>query len=168
MIILFGSSIIKDFLLSEYEGRIINMHLGLSPYYRGSSTNFWPLVDALPECVGVTIHHAVLKVDGGRILSQGRPDVNEGDVSHDFGCKSIIKGVQLLIQTLDMMKDRTVAGIAQEGVGKLCKRKDFTLESLIRMQTNFQNGMVSEYLTRKKERDSRFPIISFDIFHGET
>ncbi len=43
-IVLFGSSIIKDPLLSKYRWRIINLHLGLSPYYRGSSTNFWPIL----------------------------------------------------------------------------------------------------------------------------
>jgi len=78
-IVLFGSCIIKDPLLGQYAGRMINMHLGLSPYYRGSATNFWPLVDGLPECVGVTVHHAILKVDGGSVLAQARPDAALGD-----------------------------------------------------------------------------------------
>ena len=65
LVVLFGSSIIKDPLLGYMKGRIINMHLGLSPYYRGSATNFWPLVDNLPECVGVTIHHPRLASHGG-------------------------------------------------------------------------------------------------------
>ena len=72
-IVLYGTSIIKAPLLSAYDGRMINIHLGLSPYYRGTGTNFWPLVDRCPECVGATIHLAVLSVDAGAILRQVRP-----------------------------------------------------------------------------------------------
>ena len=44
-VILFGCSLIKEHLLSYYKKKIINLHLGLSPYYRGVATNFWPLVN---------------------------------------------------------------------------------------------------------------------------
>ena len=42
LIVLFGTSIIKDPLLGNYAGKIINLHLGLSPYYKGSATNLFP------------------------------------------------------------------------------------------------------------------------------
>src|SRR5688572_18397726 len=61
-VLLYGSSIIKPPLLDYYGGRMINIHLGLSPYYRGSGTNFWPLVSREPECVGATIHLAAQDV----------------------------------------------------------------------------------------------------------
>ena len=94
-IILFGSSIIKPPLLEFFNKKIINIHLGLSPYYRGSGTNFWPLVNNEPECVGATIHLAVLKVDAGSILAQARPEsLSELDNSHDIGCKAIISGTK--------------------------------------------------------------------------
>jgi methionyl-tRNA formyltransferase len=158
-IVLFGSSIIKEPLLSHYQNQIINMHLGLSPYYRGSSTNFWPLVDGLPECVGVTVHHAVLSVDAGPILAQGRPDVSPCDRSHDFGCKTIIKGAQLVIKTLKMLERAMVPGVVQTGGGKLCRRNDFRPEVILKLEENFDRGMVPEYLANKKARDRRFPIV---------
>ena len=61
---LFGCSIIREPLLDTYAQETINIHLGLSPYYRGAATNFWPLVNGEPECVGATIHVATL--EGGR------------------------------------------------------------------------------------------------------
>ena len=45
LMIAFGSSIIKEPLLSILpRGHFLNIHLGMSPYYRGSGTNFWPFV----------------------------------------------------------------------------------------------------------------------------
>jgi hypothetical protein len=93
-VLLYGSSIVKAPLLDAYEGRIVNMHLGLSPYYRGSGTNFWPLVNEQPECVGATIHLAVLSVDAGAILTQVRPEPEAEDRAHDLGTKTIVAGAR--------------------------------------------------------------------------
>ena len=37
----YGTTIIKGDLIRIFEKRIINLHLGLSPYYRGAGTNFF-------------------------------------------------------------------------------------------------------------------------------
>ena len=52
LIACYGSSIIKGELLSKFAGRFLNVHLGLSPYHRGSGTKAWPLIISEPECVG--------------------------------------------------------------------------------------------------------------------
>ena len=157
LVFLFGCSIIRAPILSYYKGRIINMHLGLSPYYRGSSTNFWPLVDGLPECVGVTVHHAAYKVDGGNILLQARPDVTSSDSSHDLGCKSIIAGASLIRKVVENSTGM-VPGAMQSGGGKLCSREDFNLGALRRMQKNFAEGMIADYVQAKERRDREYPI----------
>lgn len=159
-ILLFGASIIRGPILSEYEGRIINMHLGLSPYYRGSATNFWPLVDGLPECVGVTIHHATAKVDAGRILAQTRPEgLAANDTSHDIGCKAVIAGTHLLVNVA--ARDAPLpAGKTQEDRGKLCRRADFDLAALHAMQKQMASRLIARYLANKTERDARYPIAS--------
>lgn len=160
LIALFGTSIIKDPLLSAYENKIINMHLGLSPYYRGSATGFWPLVFNEPECVGVTVHLAVLKVDAGAILGQIRPDISANDDSHDFGYKNIIAGTNLMIRCIrDYFSGRIKPQFQQPGVGKLFKHKDFNAQAVVKMKENFANGMIKNYLENKSERDGKYPII---------
>ncbi len=163
LILLYGSSIIKDPVLSHYEGRIINMHLGLSPYYRGSATNYWPLVDDKPECIGVTIHLATLKVDGGAILTQVRPEnIEETDRAHEIGNKAIIAGANALADIVEPYLAGKVNPQAQDlKSGKLCRRKDFTPESLIQMHKNFNDGMVSKYLADKATRDAVFKLTVF-------
>lgn len=158
-VVLFGTSIIRDPLLSAYEGRMINLHLGLSPYYRGSGTNFWPLVNREPECVGFTIHLAVAKVDAGDILIQGRPAASEGDGCHDLGCKTIKAAAQVLGEIVEGCLRGVVRPLPQTGQGRCYWRRHFNADAVRRMQQSFQSGMMPEYLRDKAARDGRFPII---------
>ena len=73
VVLVFGTGILREPLLSAFDGRIINIHLGLSPYYRGAGTNFWPLVNREPEYVGATIHYLDAGIDTGPIISHARP-----------------------------------------------------------------------------------------------
>ena len=74
VVLVFGTGILREPLLSAFDGRIINIHLGLSPYYRGAGTNFWPLVNREPEYVGATIHYLDAGIDTGPILAHAQAD----------------------------------------------------------------------------------------------
>ena len=164
-IVLFGTSIIKNPLLSFYEKRILNMHLGLSPYYRGSGTNFWPLVDRLPECVGATIHLATATVDAGAILTQTRPNPAEGDNCHTLGCKTIISGTERYIAALLGYHENAVEPVPQNSTnGKVFRRGDFSVDAVRQMKNNFMTGMMKEYVENKKVRDEKYPIVSMNAY----
>lgn len=79
VVFLFGTEILAPYWLDAFPERIINLHLGLSPYYRGSATLFWPCANGEPECVGATIHLAVQKVDAGALLARIKIDPEIGD-----------------------------------------------------------------------------------------
>jgi methionyl-tRNA formyltransferase len=159
-IVLYGSSIIKPPLLDAYEGRMINMHLGLSPYYRGSGTNFWPLVDGHPECVGVTIHLATSKVDAGGILAQVRPDATPGDGAHHFGTKTVRAAAEALPGIVRRYLNGEMQPQGQDlSRGKLCRRKDFGADAVRTMWSNLEGGMVEDYLADQDARQGAYPII---------
>jgi len=159
-VILYGSSIIKDPILSFYDHKIINIHLGLSPYYRGSGTNFWPLCFNEPECIGATIHLAILQVDAGAILSQVRPeDILESDTSHDIGCKTIISGTKKMIESINKYHSGLIKPVDQKKEGKIFRWKDFNRDAVLKMQENFKQGMLFNYLADKKARDAKYPIV---------
>ena len=67
--IVFGSSYIKgelvDFLVEQ---RAINIHAGVSPYYRGTDCNFWALCDGNSHLAGATIHLLSKGLDSGPML----------------------------------------------------------------------------------------------------
>ena len=72
--IVFGSSFIKNELVNFLvENRAINIHMGLSPYYRGTDCNFWALYDNNPHLVGATIHLLSKGLDSGPILYHALP-----------------------------------------------------------------------------------------------
>lgn len=161
-VLLFGTSIIEPPILSRFEGRIINMHLGLSPYYRGVATNFWPLVNGEPECVGATIHHATSKVDAGSMLNQLRPELAASDRAHDIGCKAIIAGVDGLLAVLRVSEQRGFdRGRPQPpGRGVVFRRRDFSAEAVLQLRANLDAGMLPAYLEKKAERDARYPLVT--------
>ena len=67
--IIFGSSYIKSELANFLiEQKAINIHMGVSPYYRGMACNFWALNDENPHLVGATIHRLSKGLDNGPIL----------------------------------------------------------------------------------------------------
>ena len=65
IIIVYGSSIIAP-LTNDFKNKIINVHLGLSPYYRGSGTNFYPILNSKPEYIGVTFMFLDKGIDTGK------------------------------------------------------------------------------------------------------
>jgi len=159
-LILFGSSIIKNPLLEYFKDKTINLHLGLSPYYRGSGTNFWPLVFREPECVGATIHLATLEVDAGAILGQVRPDYALGDNCHTLGFKTVIAATHLLVRIIEGYNQGNLTGHRQNlSIGKVFKKKDFNAEAVLVMRKNFETGMIEEYLDKQIARNQRYPII---------
>ena len=78
--VVFGSSFIKgdlcDFLS---ENSALNIHVGTSPYYRGSSCNFWAMYDGNPDYVGATIHQLTKGLDSGPMLFHALPGPGTGD-----------------------------------------------------------------------------------------
>ena len=81
--IVFGASFIKgwliDFLVSK---KCINLHLGISPYMRGASCNFWALYSGNYHLVGGTAHLITRGLDSGPMLWHAKPaadaDFNSG------------------------------------------------------------------------------------------
>lgn len=159
LIVLFGSSIIKEALLHKYSEKIVNLHLGLSPYYKGSATNLFPYYYNQPECVGATIHLASAKVDQGSILHQLRPDVEVNDDLHSIGNKTILKAGKMLPGILLTYSKGKILPKRQSTTGIICRIKDLTPEALRSIYDNFKKGMIPEYLQNKKFRDGEKPIV---------
>jgi len=158
-LVLFGSSIIREPLLRDFDQRTINIHLGLSPYYRGTASNFWPLVNGEPECVGATVHLATLSVDAGPIIRQRRPDIARDDGSHDIGCKALIAGTAAMRDAICALAEGGAQLVPQRGGGRLYRASDFHPGAVEEMRRRFANGMLGDYLDRKAERDHAYPIV---------
>ncbi len=154
LIFVFGSYIVKEPLLSLLSpGHIINLHLGLSPYYRGSGTNFWPFINNELQYLGSTILHLDSGIDTGDIICHVRPTIEINDNVHTIGCKIIRDSVDSLIKIIDLVASgRTLNRIKQWDVdGKYYKTNDFNETILQKYKTQLENGIIKNYLTRNNE-----------------
>lgn len=155
----FGSSIIKEPLLSLIpSGRFVNMHLGLSPYYRGSGTNFWPFINEELEYIGATLLHIDAGIDTGDIIAHVRPDIEMGDTVHSVGCKTIIAGANALVACLNKIESgKDLKRIKQWKAPheRYYKNADFTDDVLSSYLEKLNNGLIEKHLRKK--------ITSFDL-----
>jgi folate-dependent phosphoribosylglycinamide formyltransferase PurN len=163
VVLVFGTSLLKQPIIDSFSGRIINVHLGLSPYYRGAGTNFWPLVNGEPEYCGATIHLLDIGVDTGAILAHVRPDIHRGDGPHDIGNKTIAVAAEALAVVARVHARSPLEGIPQQGAGRVYKRADFSVESVKRLYANFADGMVADYLRTKAARDAKLSLVLPEI-----
>ena len=100
--VVFGASYIKGWLIDFLvEHRAINIHMGLSPYYRGSSCNFWALCDNNPSYVGATIHLLSKGLDSGDMLFHCVPKLHSEDTPFDFTMRSVLIAQQGLVSAVD-------------------------------------------------------------------
>lgn len=159
VVLVFGTGILREPLLSVFEGRIINIHLGLSPYYRGAGTNFWPLVNREPEYVGATIHYLDAGIDTGPMLAHARPDIARGDGPHDIGNKTIVAAADALIAAASAHVAGTARPVPQWSAGRLYQRKDFNADAVRTLYQHFNTGMIEEYLASRASRDAALRLV---------
>jgi folate-dependent phosphoribosylglycinamide formyltransferase PurN len=163
VVLVFGTGILRDPVLAAFAGRLINIHLGLSPYYRGAGTNFWPLVNGEPEYVGATIHYLDAGIDTGAIIAHARPAIAPGDGPHDLGNKTIVAAARLLADAAEAHCARRVRAVPQTGGGRFYQRKDFTAEAVRRLYRNFDNGMIETYLADRARRDAALALVDLRV-----
>jgi len=133
--ITFGCSYIKgklaDFLVRN---RCINIHMGISPYYRGSSTNFWPMLAGDYHLVGATIHELSHGLDSGDILFHVLPPCQaHGPWLHDpwlMGMKCVKWAHEAVRDMLQRNELRFMEAVKQDKTQqiKYTRNRDFTDE----------------------------------------
>jgi hypothetical protein len=160
VVLVFGTALLKPPLIDAFAGRIINLHLGLSPYYRGAGTNFWPLVNDEPEYCGATIHFLDAGVDAGPIIAHARPEMASDDGPHEIGNKTIVAAADALAQAAIAFAHGPLHAVPQTGTGRLYRRADFSAAAVRRLYQNFDNGMIDRYLTNRAARDARLSLVT--------
>ena len=159
LIITYGCSIIKPKLINLFHNKILNVHLGLSPYYFGSGTNFHALVNNEIHFFGYTFMYMDKGIDTGEIIHQSRPDVFPFDNPHQIGNRLIKKMVNDFIILVENFKLIKKINSSNKFIGKTYKNKDATIELTEKLYDNFENNMVYKYLKCKDELINRYKLI---------
>lgn len=147
LVLVFGPTIIKDPILSILPEDSINMHLGLSPQYKGAATLFWPFYYLEPQFAGVTFHKISKNVDAGGILHQCCPSLSHNDGIHDVSAKAVLYALEDLKKIIYFKeKNSPFEYVQQKQTGKLFYASDFKPYHLRVIYNLFDNKIVNEYL----------------------
>jgi len=161
VVVIYGTDLIKPPLLDRFSGRMFNMHLGLSPYYRGTATNFYPLLNNEPEYVGATIHMISAGIDSGDIVHHVRPEILADDMPHTVGCKAILAGIDKMIQALAELEAGALSTTPQWSVpdAKLYLRADYHPSQVRTLYALIAAGLFPKYASRKHGVRGTFRLI---------
>jgi methionyl-tRNA formyltransferase len=142
--VIFGASYIQGWLIDFLiEHKAINIHMGLSPYYRGSSCNFWALYDNNPGYVGSTIHLLSKGLDSGDMLFHCVPKLRDEDSSYDFTMRSVVVAQRALVK----------AAVNGEIFSIEAKKQDRSLEVRYTRNQDFTDDVAEEFLQRNISLD---------------
>jgi Formyl transferase len=151
-----GSSVIKPSVISVPSHAMINLHSGLSPYYRGTWSYGWPIVNGEPEYIGGTVHHVNPGIDTGDVIYQTRPVLTDNDDLNSIFLKVVSEGVELVARALGEIRDSGTVGSWRqpENTGRLYRTKDLTADAARTCLSNLENGIIRKYNAARTERDS--------------
>ena len=165
IIAVLGSSVIRQEMISLPAAAMINIHSGLSPYYRGTWSYGWPVVNREPEYIGVTVHHVNAGIDTGDIIYQTRPLLEKNDDLNSIFLKVIAEGIELMVKAIDEISNK--GGIVSQqqprniNMGRLYQMKDFDVTAARACLKNLEDGLISEYLSVREERDSKVKLSGY-------
>lgn len=130
--IVFGSSFIKGWLLNYLvKKKAINIHMGVSPYYKGADCNFWALYDNNFDHVGSTVHLLNKNLDGGPILYNAVSEFYPNPFIYSMSTtKSVINSLLYYISNKKIHKIKPLKQNKELNI-RFSKKKDFT-DSAIR------------------------------------
>jgi methionyl-tRNA formyltransferase len=148
LVFLFGSTLIKAPIFPVLPHDRVNLHLGLSPWYKGTATLFWPFYNLEPQFAGSTIHQITKAADAGAIIHQIVPKLERGDGIHDVACKTVIASTEDLVALFKKRgKEGRFTETPQRSSGRLYLKKDFRPEHLRLIYDLYQNKMVDAFLS---------------------
>lgn len=99
-----GSSLVKPGIL-KLAKLALNLHWGLSPYYRGQNCTTQALINWDILNIGVTVHKLAVQIDGGDILGQARATITEEDDVKSIPLQLTALGTQIIIKALNKFKE---------------------------------------------------------------
>jgi len=163
MIAVLGSSVISPHIISIPVVGTINLHSGLSPYYRGTWSYGWPIVNDEPEYIGVTVHYVDPGIDTGDIIYQTRPALDEADDLNAIFLKVVAEGIELVAAAAEgMIEKGAIASWKQpQGIGRLYLSKDFNADAARFCLSRLDGGVIGRYNANKQSADARVPLSGY-------
>jgi folate-dependent phosphoribosylglycinamide formyltransferase PurN len=100
VVVISGTRIISGRVLQSVPAKFINMHVGITPMYRGVHGAYWALVENDRARCGVTVHLVDTGIDTGNILGQATCSPTPRDNFSTYIYLQLAAGLPLLKQAV--------------------------------------------------------------------
>lgn len=117
VIIVNGTRIINSKVLESTSSLFINIHVGITPQYRGVHGAYWALVKNDDENCGVTIHKVDKGIDTGDIIKQATIKISKEDNFTTYPLHQYGVGIDLMKETLSEIREKRFSTFKKENVG---------------------------------------------------
>lgn len=133
--------------LAHAKGRCWNIHGGLSPWYRGVITHFWPSYLLEPQMTGMTIHETTEAIDGGAIVHQSAAALVRGDGIHDLACRAVAGLAEELPELIRRLDEGLLEPpVRQKSSGRIWRSEDWRPAHLHLIYDFYDNRIVDRFL----------------------
>jgi len=152
-ILVYGTGIIKDTVLSSAKEIALNLHTGFSPFYRGSDCVFWPLYNNDFEKIGATVHECTSDLDGGKIFGRVSVSLKEDDNEAKLFCRCVIAGAELYEKIIAEKVWRYCSLKKKEvilSVGREYRSTERTPWKDLSLRRKIRKGLVRDYVSAKR------------------
>ena len=157
-IFVYGTGIIGKKVLSLPSLQVLNLHTGISPFYRGSSCAFWPLYYKEPLMVGSTVHKCTPEVDGGDIYGRVSVRLSGDDDQYLAFAKSVKAGAALYSHIAKCLVNGEAVPLEKQdfSLGREYRFKDQTFVHEIIMEYRASFGRLKKTIANTKDMSLPF------------
>ena len=153
LIVVCGAALLREPILALPRLGVLNLHGGLSQFYRGLFTTDWAIHNREPEYVGATVHFVSEGIDDGGIVFQGRPDLGTDDHPNRCYEKVVHLGVDMMSTAIIAIAGGELPAAQPPATkGRLYQQRDFSSSVKRRLWRHWRWTMV-EYDQQREIRD---------------
>ena len=100
LVIVNGTRILSKEVINSVHCKLINIHAGITPKYRGVHGAYWALANNDQANCGVTVHFVDEGIDTGNIIDQKVITITDKDNFSTYPLIQLAEGVKLLINAV--------------------------------------------------------------------
>ena len=154
----YGSGILDNELISSIGCEIINIHGGISPYFKGSSTLLYSLILLQPELAGMTVHKIDEGIDSGDIYRHVIPNLDKDMRPTKIFAQCQKQLVLEINSIIEKIISKEYLAVKQPKYGKTFMEKDFRIGNLQNLYISYENGVLAKSISKIPENIRKYKI----------
>lgn len=143
----YGVHKLTDDTINSAPNKKWNIHGGLSPWYRGCITHFWPSYFLQPQMTGMTVHNLTQDIDAGTVIHQTAAKLVPNDGLHDLSCRAVLSLGEEMADLIKVVTEKSnIVKYSHKTSGRIWTSKDWRPEHLKLIYSVYNDRIVDAYL----------------------